>query len=405
MNIMKMAWRNLWRNKRRTLITVASIFFGVLLSTLMSSLQDGTYSNMIDMMVKISSGYLQVQDPEYREHKSINNTINPSNEIMKKIQGVKGITEAEKRIESFALLSSGEKTRGGAVIGIEPEKDKHFSNLQTWLSSGKFLQKGDNGILITYNMAEYLDVGLNDSLVLLSQGYHGVTAAGLYPIKGVLKFSTPQLNNLGVFMDNTTAQQFFGAYGRATSIRIMMQDYTDVKPAQAELKKKLGSDYNTLTWRELQPEIVQFIESDKTSGSVMKGILYLVIGFGILGTVIMMVAERQRELGVMVAVGMQKTRLSIMLFYETIIIGFIGVLAGFLASIPVIVALVDNPIKLPPDLQEAYVRYGFEPYLFFGTAPEVFVNQILTVFIITLLVSLHPVLKIMRMNVTNALRT
>ncbi|MCF8303562.1 MAG: ABC transporter permease [Bacteroidales bacterium] len=405
MNIIKMAWRNLWRNKRRTLITIASIFFGVLLSTIMSSLQDGTYSNMIDMMVKISSGYLQVQDSEYRDHKSINNTLEPTGDLIKKIKNLKEVTQVEKRIESFALLSSGEKTRGGAVVGIEPDKDKQFSNLQSWVHKGEFLQKGDKGILITYNMADYLDVGINDSLVLLSQGYHGMTAAGLYPVKGILKFTTPQLNNLGVFMDLQLARQFFGAYGRATAIRLMVNDYTDVEPAQEKLNELLGKDFKVYTWRELQPEIVQFIESDRTSGSVMKGILYMVIGFGILGTVIMMVAERKRELGVMIAVGMQKVRLSLMLFYETIIIGLTGVVAGFIVSIPVILALVDNPIKLPPDLQEAYLRYGFEPYLFFGTAPEVFVNQILTVFIITLVVSIHPVVTVMRMKVTNALRT
>ena len=212
------------------------------------------------------------------------------------------------------------------------------------------------------------------------------------------------MNNLGAFMDIQTAQEFFSTYGRVTNLQIMVDDYTDVAPAEKELKKMLGDNYKVLNWRELQPEVVQFIESDKAGGLVMKGILYMVIGFGILGTIIMMIAERKREMGVMVAVGMQRYKLGAILFFETLYIGFIGVISGFLVSIPLVYMLVDNPIKLPEELAEAYVQFGFEPYMFFGTAPEVFLNQVLTVFIITLVVSVYPIVNSFRMNVTNALR-
>lgn len=398
------AWRNLWRNKRRTLITAASVFFGVLLSTIMSSMQDGTYGNMIEMMVKLSSGYLQIQHPEYEDHQSINNTFEANDSLIKRVSGIKEVSQVVKRLESFGLMSSGAKTRGGAIIGFEPEKDHTTSNLQNWLHKGNFLKSGDDGILLSYNTADYLSAKLNDTIVLLSQGYHGTTAANVFPVKGILKFSTPQMNNLGAFMDIQQAQNFFSAYGRVTALQIMVTDYTDVTPAEKELEKMLGANYKVLNWKELQPEMVQFIEGDKAGGLVMKGILYMVIGFGILGTIIMMVAERKREMGVMVAVGMQRYKLSAILFFETLYIGLIGVVSGFLISIPVVFFLVDNPIKLPEKLADAYVQFGFEPYMFFGTAPEVFLNQVLTVFVITLVVSLYPVIKSYRMNVTNALR-
>src|SRR6056297_2631379 len=123
-NYLIIAWRNLWRNKRRTLITIASVFFGVLFSTIMSSMQEGTYSNMIDMMVKLSSGYLQVQHPDFNKHKSINNTFKPTDSIINEIKNLNKVTSIEKRLESFGLLSYKNKTKGGAIIGIEPEKDK-----------------------------------------------------------------------------------------------------------------------------------------------------------------------------------------------------------------------------------------------------------------------------------------
>ncbi len=405
MNNLALAWRNLWRNKRRTLITAASVFFGVILSTLMSSLQEGTYSRNIDMMVSLSTGYLQIQHPEYKEQRSINNVITPDDTFWNTLNKVDEITKAVPRIESFGLLSYKDKTRAGGVIGIDPKADDELSDISNWLHKGEYLTERSDGALLTYNIAKHLNLKINDTLVILSQGYHGATAAGIYPVKGIVKFNTPQLNNLGVFIDIEQARKFFSAPGKATNIKIMTEDYDDVQAAQKELSKKLGNEYIVLTWRDLQPELVQFIESDRQSAAVMKLILYLVIGFGILGTMIMMMAERRREFGVMIAIGMQKTRLDMMMFFETIFIGLLGVFAGFIVSIPIIYLFINNPIPLPPELADAYARYGFEPFLFFSDQARVFYNQVITVFIITALVSVYPVWNISKMKASNALRT
>jgi ABC-type lipoprotein release transport system permease subunit len=157
-------------------------------------------------------------------------------------------------------------------------------------------------------------------------------------------------------------------------------------------------------WRELNPELVQLIESDRAGGVLMLGVLYIVIGFGIFGTIIMMVAERKREFAVMVAVGMQKFRLGLILFLETVLIGLSGVIAGFMASVPIILALVDNPVRLPGELAETYIQYGFEPYFFFGLAPPVFINQVLTVFIITMVISIYPVMKVKNLVVSKSMK-
>ncbi len=404
MKYLKIAWRNLWRNKRRSLITIASIFFGVLLATTMNSLQDGTYANMIDMMVKLSSGYIQVQNPEYFENKSINNTFSPNDELMAQIQVQPKITTVAKRLESFALISSGPNTRGGAVVGFEPAKDSQTSNLQNWVSDGKFLQAGDKGVLVTYNIAKHLGLSVNDTIILISQGYRGVTAAGKYPIRGILTFSTPQMNNIGVFMDISQAQYLFSADGLVTSVMVMVHDYTDVHSVKRSVQKLAGERLKVYSWDELNPEIVQFIESDKAGGVIMIGILYIVIGFGIFGTIIMMVAERKREMAVMIAVGMQKFKLATILFFETLLIGLVGVVTGFAASVPLILLMVGNPIKLPADLAEAYIQYGFEPYLFFGLAPEVFWQQVITVFVMTMLISIYPIVKVGRMVVSRSLK-
>ena len=145
-------------------------------------------------------------------------------------------------------------------------------------------------------------------MILLSQGYHGATAAGLFPVRGILKFPSPDLNNFGAYIDIRMAQDFFSMPGMVTSTAILVNNYSDVTTVKNELETKLQNSYSIMTWDEMQPEIVQMIEGDRAGAVIMKAVLYIVVGFGILGTIIMMVAERKRESGITVAIGMQKRK-------------------------------------------------------------------------------------------------
>jgi ABC-type lipoprotein release transport system permease subunit len=405
MNNLSFAWRNLWRNKRRTSITVTAVVVAVLMSTCMSSMQEGTYSKMIDNVVKFYSGYLQIHNVNYWESKSINDVYEPDDDFYNVLDSIKDIVHYVPRVEYYTLISTGENTKGGVIIGIDPENEDKLSGLSKWVSKGNYLKNNDNGILIAINLAKNLNVNIGDTLILLSQGYHGATAAGLFPVKGFLKFPSPDLNNFGAYIDIRKAQDFFSMPGMVTSIAIMVNNYSDVAAVKVELENKLDNNYDIMTWDEMQPEIVQMIEGDRAGAVIMKAVLYIVVGFGILGTIIMMVAERKREAGITVAIGMQKRKLQYVMFYETLFMGLLGVFFGFLLSVPIIIVLMHNPIPLPGgEISEAYEKFGFEPVIYFGAQSRVFVNQVITVFTISLLISLYPVFKIKNLRVANALR-
>jgi putative ABC transport system permease protein len=405
MNNLIFAWRNLWRNKRRTTITVTAIVVAVLMSTCMSSMQEGIYSKMIDNVVKFYSGYLQIHEVDHWESKSINDVYEPDDKFYGVLDSVKNIVHYVPRVESFSLISTGENTKGGAIIGIDPEREDKLSELSKWISKGEYLKEDDDGLLIAVNLAKNLEVNIGDTLILLSQGYHGATAAGLFPVRGILTFPSPDLNNFGAYIDIRKAQDFFSMPGMVTSTAIMVGNYSDVETVKDELEAKLQNSYSIMTWDEMQPEVVQMIEGDRAGAVIMKAILYIVVGFGILGTIVMMVAERKRETGITVAIGMQKRKLQSVMFYETLFMGFLGVFFGFLLSVPIIIVLLHNPIPLPGgEISEVYEKFGFEPVIYFGAQARVFVNQVVTVFIISLLISLYPVFKIKNLKVANALR-
>ena len=399
-----MAWRNLWRKKSRTFITVASIFFGVLLSTVMSSMQEGSYSSMIDNIVKFYSGYIQIHNEKYWDNKTINNTFIPSESIETSIKEIPEIINYAPRLEFFTLASSEEITKGSLVIGIDPIKENQITEIGQWITEGKYLDQNDIGLLIGSELAKYLQLSVGDTLVMIGQGYHGVSAAGKYPIRGILEFPSPELNKQTIYMEIKNCQEFFTCDDRITSLVLMVENQYKLPKAMRQLRNKIESPYSVMSWEEMHPEILQMVEADRAGAVIMKAILYIIIGFGILGTIMMMIAERRREMGVMIAIGMQRYKLAIVLFFETIYIGFIGVLVGFIISVPIIAYYYHNPIQITGDAGKMYSDMGFEPFFYFSWLPSVFYNQVITVFVITAFISIYPMITAGRMKIHLALR-
>ncbi len=402
---LKIAWRNLWRNKRRTLITVASIFFGVLFSAYMTSMQEGSYEKMVDMVVKYYSGYMQVHHEDFWDNQTINNTFEQDKALEEQLLENKDVDFVIPRLESFALASSDELTKVIMVTGISPAEENQLTSLADNVVEGNYLTEDDQGILIGQGLADYLKLGISDTLVMISQGYHGVSAAAKYPIRGIIKHVSPEINKIVVYMELSNCQDYYSAYDRLTSLVVNVKDLDDLPHVLKELKSSISSPFSVMSWEEMSPEMVQQIESDRAGGIIMKAILYLVIGFGILGTIMMMIAERKREFGVMVAIGMQRFKLSYILMYETILIGMIGSIAGLAISIPLLSIQAKYPIPLTGQAAQLMEEYGFEPYMFFSLTPSVFWQQALTVFIITLVIAIYPIISAKRFKLIPALHS
>jgi ABC-type lipoprotein release transport system permease subunit len=398
----KLAWRNLWRNKRRTLITSASIFFGVVLSALMSSMQEGSYAQYIKTIVNFYSGYIQVHEKGYWDDKVINNSLEFA-AVSPKLKEVKEITIFTPRLENFALAASDSITKGVMVIGISPQTENRITNLSGKIIEGKYLLDDDKGVVLGSALAKFLKLNINDTLVLLSQGYHGVSAAGKYPVRGILKQPSPDLDRTVVYMDVASCQDLFSAPGRLTSIVIMVKNSDEVSEVKDELVSKLGNSYEVMDWKEINGILMKQIDSDRQSGMIMKAVLYMIIAFGIFGTIMMMTAERRKEFGVLIAVGMQKYRLGCVLVLETLMLGLVGVVSGIVVSIPLTWYFTLHPIPITGQAADTMSQMGFEPIMSFSMMPSVFYNQAITIFIFTLLIGLYPVLNIYRLKVSKAL--
>jgi len=400
-----MAWRNLWRNRRRTSITIASIFFGVLIATLMSSMQEGSYSSMIKNVVRLYSGYIQIHDKDYWKNKVVNNSFAISDSLNADISKIKEITSYTPRLESFLLASSRELTKGSKIIGIDPERENKVTELEKRLKNGTYLRKGDEGVLLSSELAQYMKIEPGDTIVLIGQGYHGMSAAAKFPVRGIVRLPNPDLDKQTIYMDLGACQELLSAGNRITSIVVMVDGPSDLPVAVANIKSTISSEYRVMTWDEMQPEILRMINSDKQANTVPKLILYVIIGFGILSTVMMMTMERRREMGVLIAIGMRRGKLASVLFLEILIIAIAGITTGFIGSLPMISYFYNHPLQLPGETGQAMVIKGFDPYMYFSWAPQVFYEQVIIILTISLVISLYPMVVTKKLNVRNAIHS
>ena len=388
------------------------------------------------------------------------------------ISEIDKVVSVSPHIESFALASSGTQTKGVAVLAIDPEKERKFSNPENKLVkyritnesidrlkrsanipveildkvrvnlgksyssrarlelemdfstndaklyipeilkssevSNGFLSQEDNGVLVSDRLASYLKVTIGDTVILMGQGYHGASAAGIFPVRGIIKMPSPEIDNKLIIMTISTAQKFFDEEGKITSLSVNLTSKSHRIMSEAQRKiNLLLTDKNTITktWEELNPVLVQQIQGDSQTGIATLGMLYFIIFFGIFGTVLMMIAERTREFGVLIAIGMQKRRLKRIVTIEMILLGILGLIGGLIASTPFILYFYYYPIVLKGDLGKMMEDYGWDavmPTAWFG---PYFYWQAIIVCIMVLLATVYPLRKIGKLKEIEALRS
>lgn len=406
--ILQLAWRNIWRNKRRTLITIGAVAFAVFLASFMRSFQKGIWDSVIDGAVNQFYGYAQVHAKGYWDDQTLDNSMELEAQLNALPQAVNLVEDVVPRIESFALASSGDLTSGVFVLGVDPVKENAMTQIADKIIAGSYLNPTDEAVVVASGVAKKLGLALNDTIILISQGYHGVNAAGKYPIKGIFEFGIPDLNKRLLLLPIKAAETFYGAEGRATTLILKINDREDVPAVIAATNQQLAGDkYEVLEWQELMPELVEARLLDESGGIIIIGILYLLITFAIFGTILMMTKERSYEFGVLTAIGMRRGKLFGVIWLETIIVAMLGAIVGILMSIPIVYYLNIHPI--PAAAMGAEAAQAFEKFGISGDLPtafdlSTFFLQALIIFLITSVLAIYPWTTIMNLKPIDAMR-
>ena len=405
--ILKIAWRNIWRNKKRTLITTLSISGALFLIILMRSMQFGFYDNIINTIVQSYSGYVQVHANGYWDKQSVNNSMEVNGKLINEINSINGIDNVAKRLQTFSLVSKGEKSKGVIITGIEIEKEQLITDWDKKIIEGSKSFDNADRIILSKGIAEYFDVTMGDTLVLFGQGYQGMMAAGKYVANGIIDLKNPKLNEMAIFMDIESAQDYISSENIATHLVIDKKEYYDEKKIAEDVRKAISSDYEVMTWKEILPELDQMITADNVGGLIMAFILYVIVCFGMFGTVLMMTEERMYEFGVLLSIGMDKIKLYLIILLETIMLSSIGVIIGVLTTRPISHYFNKNPINMDSfgeGLGDAMGEFGFDPIMPFSINWDIPISHAAFIFGISLLISIYPAIRILSLNPVKAMK-
>ena len=404
--ILLMAWRNIWRNKRRSIITISSIFCAVFFAVFARSFQIGVYNKMIENMVGMYTGYLQIHQDGFWEEQSIDNSFVLDAELLDLITRSENIGNFNERLESFALTASGNLTKGAIVMGVDLNKEDQLMKLNSKMTAGEFPTDSSDAILLSEGLAQYYNLTVGDSLILLGQGYHGASANGIFPIQGIVKLPVPNLNDRMIFMPILAAQKLYDATDRLTSLVLQIDKPSSLSKTKNSLLKKMNLEkYELLDWKSLLPELVQTIQADSAGGIIILGILYMIITLGILGTLLMMTAERMYEFGILVSIGMRKRKLILTLLIESIMMGLLGIILGVIGVSPVRYYFYLNPIRLQAKAAESVEAFGFEPVIPASLDMDIALNHSCLVLLIVLLCSIYPSITILRLQPVKAMKS
>ena len=403
---LRMAWRNLWRHKRRTWLTVGAMIFSNLILVFAISLQFGSYQMMIDNTLKAYTGHLQIQHEGYNDEPKMRSSIKDIIPLADRVRQHLKSDHVAARCLAFAMTSSEERSYGLQLIGVEPEFEINVSSLPGLIKQGKYF--GDSNaaeIVIGSVLARNLRVTIGDELTLLGSGHDGSFAAGIVIVAGIFESGTADIDRSMAQLPIGYFQDLFGMEGRGHNIVINGHDLSQVSMLQRDLQNLLGdrSELVVLEWDVLQPGLKQAIQADLASAWFMYGVLIILVAFSVLNTQLMSVLERTREFGVMMALGVKPTRLGALVMTETAVMSGLGLVIGAFFGLMLTYYLSIVGFTYP-GMEEMAAQFNLPDRMY----PSLSLLSIMLgpsiIFIFSLLASIYPAVRLFFLQPVSAMR-
>ncbi len=356
------AWRNIKRNKRRSIVSVILSAFCCAFLIWAQALNDGAHYKMIADSVEIYTGYLQVQAPDYLDHKNYDNLIFDVAAAKEQLQNDHELKAIASRFETFALYAAQGDSVGGMLIGIEPTEESKISKIQRALKEGSYLRDEDtNSVYIGEDLAKRLEVGLGDEIVYISSAVDYSLAAGKLIVKGIFKTNLMDFDRQMAFVNKKYLDGEFIAENIASQIVLQPKDTARVFKIIKKLQPLMAAQQLRLvSWRETMSGFVQFVELDNAFGAVTWSLLIIVVFFVVMIFSLISVFQRTRELGILRALGTKQAEIFKLLLTEGVILGLMAIIIGGTIGLLLSYYFQVHPLELnfSEDVKELYRQYG-----------------------------------------------
>ena len=406
----QVAWRNLWRHKRRSLITAAAMATAVGLCMATMALTDGMFQTIFNVMVEQQLGHVQVHHPDYPERKTLYDTLHDGEHLVEQVQRVPHTVAVSPRLNGFALVGGAETSAGAALQGIQPARMRSVNTIHERVTEGAWLADDASAqMVLGIGLAQEIEVDIGDEVVVVTQAADGSLGNALYTVTGLTSTGNTQMDNSGAYMHLADLQDLLGLPDQLHGVTVLTDDADDLEAYTADLSATIGNgDREVQTWWEASPQSQEMLAMRDVSVFFVIGIVFTVAAFGIVNTMLMSVFERTRELGVLKAIGLRPGKMVWLIVFESFF------LAGLASSIGLVVGL----------LLDAYLVFvgidfstgtGGEGVSFSGVTldpiirGDVRLDSILVVitstFVVSILASLWPAVRAARLAPVEAIRS
>lgn len=405
-----MAWRNIWRNRRRTLITGFGIVFGVFLAVLMTGIGDATYGQMIDHAARMGGGHVVVQHPEYQELPTLKKTVADASAVEAAAAELPHVVGTTTRITGAAMLATAKNSRGTMFIAIDPQREtpQTFGLLDAqWEGEPLTAADQDKAVVLGAGMAENLGVTLGSKVVYTVTDRHGEIVSGLVRVVGIVTTGAPSLDASLCLLPIDVMRKSLGYEPQeSTMVAVYVDDHRQAAATAAALRAKVPAGVAVLPWNEAQPDLAGFIAMKEGGAVVFEVIIMVLLAAGIFNTIFVSVMERLREFGIMSAIGFTSRQLFTLVMWESIWLSVVGLLGSVLAIAGPYYHLSTQGIdysQLVGDGAEV-AGVAMDPILYVRIHPESVLVIVAAVVLATLVSGLYPAWRAGRANPADAIR-
>ncbi|MCG7898636.1 MAG: FtsX-like permease family protein [Candidatus Thiodiazotropha lotti] len=400
-----LAVRNLVRNRRRTTITLLTMMFGIATLTLLSALNDGWLSQMKTNFILSFTGHLQIHAKGFEASQNLRDNIADPDTISRYMDTYPEIIGWTQRIRTSGLASVSGNSTGVQIMAADPEQETWVTSMDQNVKTGVWLRPGMNkDLLLGKTVAQNLGAKLSDRVILMTQRPSGEMISEVYYLRGIIETGAPQIDRTLALISLDGAQQWLQMQQAVTDIVIRADHHDQTDTLYRLFVQQLSEQvYEIMPWQELDPMVRQWLEFSDAYGLIILFVVILLVLTEILNTMLISLHERQKELGVMIAIGTQPHRIFLMLLFEAVLLIFVGALLGYLIASLVVMLLADGGIDLT-GYANAFEFFYMDPVIHPQLTRDSAVKILLATLVAALLAGIYPAWKATRLSVSQALR-
>ena len=403
--IIFIAWRNIWRNKLRSLVVILAVCLGLFGTLFIMAISNGMVEQKIDASIHNEISHIQVHHPEYIQDPSLFHFIDSASMISNLIADIPGVTAVSGRIKVMAMASTAATASGVTVNGIDPEQEKTVTQIHKYIIEGDYFNtRGKSApVVISKKLCEKLKAKLNSKIIITIQHTSGEIAYGLFRVTGIYKTANNLFDEPNIFVKKEDLAELTGFDpGRVSEFAILLEQSDMTDPATDAIKGKLPH-LSVMSWKEIEPLLVAMAAMMDQFGYFLLIIILIAMAFGIINTMTMAVLERTRELGMLMAVGMNRGRVFLMIMTETIFLSLVGTIFGIIISAVTIYLTGMSGINFSA-WTEGYESLGYSALVYPSLYFDFYTGMTILVIITAIISSIYPARRALKFNPAVAIR-